>query len=257
MARQTHEPTVVVRGDVAAEDVPYAREKAGHVVASTTVPVLDVEIRLDHHRDPARERAHHVEMSIDLDGRPVRAHDSAPTMREAIDGTYARLRRRVEAATERAQSLEFRHRDRTAWHHDDQPRERPSFYPRPADERRLVRHKTFALDPGSIEEALVDLEVLDHDFYLFRHDETGSETVVYRVDRGYGIMQRVGTPDAIARIEPALRVGPRPSIEKLDTARTILDETEAPFVFFVDADTDRGSVLYRRYDGDYGVITAT
>ena len=28
-----------------------------------------------------------------------------------------------------------------------------------------------------------------------------------------------------------------------------------PFLFFVDAARDRGSVLYHRYDGQYGVIT--
>jgi hypothetical protein len=40
----------------------------------------------------------------------------------------------------------------------------------------------------------------------------------------------------------------------LDTARESLDVGHEPFVFFVDATTGRGHVLYRRYDGHYGVI---
>jgi hypothetical protein len=34
-----------------------------------------------------------------------------------------------------------------------------------------------------------------------------------------------------------------------------LDATGAPFVFLADADTGRGNVVYRRYDGHYGLIT--
>jgi hypothetical protein len=41
---------------------------------------------------------------------------------------------------------------------------------------------------------------------------------------------------------------------ELDTARELLDEGDLPFVFFVDPLTRRGRVLYRRYDGHYGLI---
>jgi sigma 54 modulation/S30EA-like ribosomal protein len=34
-----------------------------------------------------------------------------------------------------------------------------------------------------------------------------------------------------------------------------LDATELPYRFFRDAGTHRGAVLYRRYDGHYGLIT--
>jgi hypothetical protein len=37
-------------------------------------------------------------------------------------------------------------------------------------------------------------------------------------------------------------------------AQEWLDLTDDHFVFFVDAVTERGSVLYRRYDGNYGLI---
>jgi Sigma 54 modulation/S30EA ribosomal protein C terminus len=38
-------------------------------------------------------------------------------------------------------------------------------------------------------------------------------------------------------------------------ARQRLEVAGLPFVFFADASTDRGSVLYHRYDGHYGLIT--
>lgn len=255
MAGQTRDPTIVVRGGVPDAMVAYAREKTLHVVASTNVPVLAVEVRLDLHGDPARRRPNHVEITLDLDGAPVRAHGNAPTMREAIDGTCARLRRRLGTATERARARTFRHRDERSWHHDDEPTERPAFYPRSASTREVVRRKTFAAHPETIDEALTDLDLLDHDFYLFRHDETGAEAVVYRLDDRYGLMQRAPTEYTSVARGDELEIGP-PPVHSIETARSMLDESDAPFVFFIDAVDDTAGVLYRRYDGHYGVITS-
>jgi hypothetical protein len=193
-------------------------------------------------------------MAIDLDGTPVRAHGSEATISEAIDRTATRLHGRIEAVIERPQAAQLRHRDTTSWHHDDQPAPRPRGYPRPAGERTLVRRKTFALHPESIEDALFDLETLDHDFFLFVHDETGAEAVVYRVDHGYGLMQRVETPEVVKRVEIPLELGPLPATTTLKGALSVLDESDAPFEFFVDAANGRGMVAYRRYDGHYGLI---
>lgn len=254
MEQRVREPTIVVRGDVPDDMVGYAREKLLAVVAHSSVPVRDLELRLDHHADPARERPNHVEITIDLDGTRVRARRSAPTMPEAIDRTLSRLRRRVEAAKERPQARRLRHRDVESWHHGDRPTERPHVHPRPVEDRMLVRRKTFALGTESIEEALYDLETLDHDFFLFVHEDTNAEAVVYRVGDGYGLMQRLATPEAIARVEIPLELGPHPASTTVENALIILDKTDAPFEFFIDAASGRGLVAYRRYDGDYGLI---
>ena len=49
MEPRVREPTIVVRGDVPDPMVVYAHEKLFVVVAHASVPVLDVELRLDHH----------------------------------------------------------------------------------------------------------------------------------------------------------------------------------------------------------------
>ena len=43
----------------------------------------------------------------------------------------------------------------------------------------------------------------------------------------------------------------------VDGAREWLDAVGDELVFFVDEATGRGAVLYRRYDGHYGLVTAT
>jgi ribosome-associated translation inhibitor RaiA len=254
MSRQLIEPMVVVRGDVPDELVEYARDKLLAVLARTSIPVLAADVRLVHHPDPARERPHHAEMSVDLDGIPVRAHRNAPTMTEAIDRAETRLRRRIEDVSERQRSRWKRHRDAQSRHHDGLRTDRPHCAPRIPDERELLRRKTFALLRESIEEALVDLESLDHDFFLFVHDETDAEAVVYRVGDGLGLMQRVPTPETIKQIDIPLELGPQPSTTTLDNALTCLDEHDLPFEFFVDEASGRGMVAYRRYDGHCGLI---
>jgi len=249
------EPSVVVRGEVSSAMVEYALEKIRKVAVEAPGPILDADVRLDHHADPARERPHHVEMTLNLDGRLVRAHRSAATMSEAIDFTVDRLRRQVEATAERPQSLVLRHRDGTSWHHDDRRAHRPGYFPRPVEERGVVRRKTFALRRESIEDALFDLEALDHDFFLFVNDETGEENVVYHDDGAYAIAQPTATPSAIADVGVPVRSAPGPAQMRVFDACATLDLSGAPFLFFLDADTGRGHVAYRRYDGHYGLIS--
>ena len=256
MSQQLAEPAIVVRGDVPETMITYAREKLLGAVDQTSKSVRGSEARLDAHADPAREARNHVEMTADLDGDVVRARYTAPTISEAIDGAASRLRRRVQAAEDRPEALRLRHREGDSWHHGDALTGRPPYFPRPRDERTLVRRKTFAMRPESIEEALFDLEVLDHDFFLFVHDETGAEAVVHRVDGGYGLLQRVPTPEAVRRAGAPLRVGASPATTTVEQAMTVLDESGAPFEFFVDEASGRGAVVYRRYDGHYGLVAA-
>jgi ribosome-associated translation inhibitor RaiA len=85
MDQEMRQPTIVVHGDVSPEMGAYARKKLLTIAESACEPVLHVELALEHHPDPARDLPDHVEVTIDLDGTPVRARRSAPTMREAID----------------------------------------------------------------------------------------------------------------------------------------------------------------------------
>lgn len=59
------------------------------------------------------------------------------------------------------------------WRHGAEPAHRPGHFPRPASERQVVRHKTFALTEEGVDEAAFDMEALDYDFHLFTDVETG------------------------------------------------------------------------------------
>jgi putative sigma-54 modulation protein len=66
-------------------------------------------------------------------------------------------------------------------------RETQDLYQEPESEvkkEELVKRKKYALRPMSIEEAIFQLNVMDHSFYVFLNEETGEVNVVYRRDDG-------------------------------------------------------------------------
>jgi hypothetical protein len=100
----------------------------------------------------------------------------------------------------------------------------------------VLRRKTFATHPLTADEAADEMAVLDHDFYLYIDRESGNEAVVHRNPAGDGVLL---TPVELSE----------------DQARERLDVGGEPFVFYRDPGDARGRVLYRRYDGGYGLIT--
>ncbi len=60
----------------------------------------------------------------------------------------------------------------------------------PEDEDALVREKYIELRPMTEEEALVQTDLLGHDFYVFQNSATGLVNVIYhRKNGGYGIIK--------------------------------------------------------------------
>jgi putative sigma-54 modulation protein len=59
-----------------------------------------------------------------------------------------------------------------------------------ADEIAVVRTKSVVLKPESVEEAILQMKLLGHQFYMFLNAETDGICVVYkRNDGGYGLIE--------------------------------------------------------------------
>lgn len=254
------EVSVTVQGEVPDTARQYAVEKVTQLVRFTRRPILFVQVKLTLEPNPARERPALAEATLDVNGHHVRAHVSGHDLMEAIDLLDDRLRRRLERTMHRFESNRARPvapRD-GEWRHGDLPTQRPEYFNRPVEDREVIRHKTFALDPMTCDEAAFDLDMLGHDFYLFTDVESGRDSVIFHADGdGHLELMQVGPEvqvpaDCSAPVEASSQ---HPAEHTLSEATERLDTSNERFVFFVNVESGRGNVVYRRYDGHYGLIT--
>jgi len=218
-------------------------------------PVQHVRVRMDHRPDRNRDRTTIVRAVIDLRSGSIRAHVAADTTHAALADLGGKLAHQLRHLIDRQRSLAERaHAHDGSWRHGMEPTARPDFFPRPADEREIVRHKSVAPDLTTVEEALFDLRMMDYDFYLYRDAATERDALVYVTDDGARVLSVGG--HAVPRPAPDdVELDPHEvPTSTVDEARERLDAGHEPFVFFVDASTERGHVLYRRYDGHYSLL---
>jgi len=250
---------VTTRGELPGA-AHYARSKIGGLGRLTHRPVRHARVKLTKHRDPAVERAVVAQANLDVDGRLIRAQVQGVTAREAVDRLEARLRHRLERA---AKHWEARRGSIPAtgpheWRHESEPTRRHSYFPRPVDERRVIRRKSFAMAPCTVDEAALEMDLLDYDFHLFTEKGTGAVSVLYRGGpTGYRLaLVAPALADQLSPFELPLTISPQP-VPCLTEQEAIerLGLLDLPFLFFIDAAPGRVSVLYHRYDGHYGLIT--
>lgn len=63
------------------------------------------------------------------------------------------------------------------------------YYDEPEEELQVVRTKRFSVKVMTPEEAIMQMNMLDHEFFMFRDDASGEINVVYRRKNGdYGLL---------------------------------------------------------------------
>ncbi|WP_406194168.1 sigma 54 modulation/S30EA ribosomal C-terminal domain-containing protein [Kitasatospora sp. NBC_01560] len=276
MTRPSHRPApdvrVEIRGELPRQDAEYAREQARALAAALGPDTRAARVRLTLLRSRAVTRPAVAQAAVELAGLgPVRVQLAAVTGREAVDvavgtlvGRAARLRELGEIGFAAVHESSYR----------------PQFTPRPLAERRIVRRKPVVPALRTPDRAARELLALDHGFHLFVDALTGQDSVVHRrpADGGLRLVRAHSTarpggsglplPEArqpVPRIDlpearrPAPRIDlpearrPAPRIDLPEAARRLWLGCR-PFVFHTDPVDGRGRVLYRRYDGHYGLI---
>lgn len=262
MARRSGEssPTiqVVTMGDIPASVRDDVTEAVTALARFTDEPLLHARIRLSRSDNPAMERPVTAQGNVDLNGRMVRAQVAAANPHEAVALLRERLERRLKRMARHWQARRgsVPQAAPQEWRHTSEPAQRPEYYPRPVDERQVVRQKTFEPTYTTPDEAAFDMDMLDYDFLLFTDAESGQDSVVYRAGpTGYRIAQVKPDSQRAWNTAVALTVSPTPPPQlTLAQAQQRLDATGLPFMFYVEPESGRGRVLYRRYDGHYGLV---
>ncbi|MGW2250830.1 sigma 54 modulation/S30EA ribosomal C-terminal domain-containing protein [Kitasatospora sp. NPDC001660] len=240
---------VEIRGELPREDAEYARSRALDLVAAIGTGMRAARVRLTRVRGRAVSRPAVAQADVDLDEvGPVRVQLAAVTTREAVDLALGTLAGRAVRLREHG------HIGLAAVHESAY---RPQFAARPLAERRIARRKPVVLALRTPEQAARDMLALDRSFHLFTDSGSGQDSVVHRqpLGGGLGLLRavRVEGAAACATLPLGEHLEPVPCLGLRQAARRLW-LTGRPFVFHTDPGEGRGRVLYRRYDGHYGLI---
>ncbi|OBB78636.1 HPF/RaiA family ribosome-associated protein [Mycobacterium sp. 852014-52144_SCH5372336] len=247
---------VTTRGDLPGA-ADYARSKIDDVSRFAHRPLTHAHVKLTRHGDPELERPVIAQANLDVDGRLVRAQASGDTARDAIDRLGERLRSQLRRAAEHWQA---RRDGRTvrAPQDTDESAQQPNRLALPPEERQIVRRKSFTLAPCTVDEAAMEMNLLDYDFHLFTEERTQMASVLYKSGPSeYRLAQvQPASEDELAPFELPLTISPHPPpCHTVEQAAERMGMLGLPFMFFIDAAQGRAAVLYHRYDGHYGLIT--
>ncbi len=168
-------------GNLSQTDRDYAAQKLGK---------LDRYFHQAHrveivHRE--EKLSHRIEITVFADGFTVRGEEVDESVRAAIDKVSDKLHNRLQRLKSR---LVRNHRRKSGSlpkglegeiHEDNE------------EHAEIKERKQFVLKHMAAEEAALQLEMIDHPFFLYRNEDSGGIEVLYkRKDGKYGLLQPEG-----------------------------------------------------------------
>lgn len=183
---------VIVKGRqaaVTAQVRAYASEKLGKL--DRYLPTLR-EAVVEVGREKTTSGRYVVQVTLDSNGTFLRAEERAAELPVAIDQAYGALSRQIERHKQRL----YRHKDIRAARGARQAAQASAAETAGEGEEeeefvlgKVVRVKRFGVKPMSVEEALEQMELLGHTFFLFLDASSQAYSLIYRRrDGDYGLI---------------------------------------------------------------------
>ena len=123
-----------------------------------------------------------VEVTIPIKNAVIRAEERSKDLYEAIDLVVDKLERQIRKNKTKIQKKKNKVR-LPEFNIDYQIEEKEE------TKGKIVKEKIMETKPMSREEAILQMELVDHDFYVFKDDKTLETSVVYRrKDGNYGVI---------------------------------------------------------------------
>jgi ribosomal subunit interface protein len=206
---------IVVRGrnvEVPEHYRQHVEDKVGQIDRfDGKLKILRVDVELFHEKNPRQSpQCQRVEITLRGKGPVVRAEAAGADFYAALDLAAQKLDNRLRRAADRRRvhhgrrtPASVRKADNTtesgvesALELDRQLADGP--YMTDLDEHlpgRVVREKHHPATPMTVDQALHEMELVGHDFYLFQCADTGQPTVVYRRHAyDYGLIRLADVP---------------------------------------------------------------
>ena len=123
-----------------------------------------------------------TEATINARGIIFRAEEASDDAYESVDRVVEKLSTQMSRFKSKIQK---KHKDNKAFRFD-------LFEGMEEEEIHVVKRKKFALEPMTVDEAIVQMELLQHNFFIFLNVETDCVNLVYRRnDNNYGLLETV------------------------------------------------------------------
>ena len=166
-------------GNVSQKDREYAAKKLGRLDRYFHSAN---KVEMVHREDGAK---HRIEITVFADGFTVRGEEVDKSVHAAIDLVSSKIEERLKKL-----------KGRILRSHKKSGRTVPAaLVNEPVEENHnghfeLRERKSFLVKPMSIEEAALQMEMIDHPFFVFRDEDTNQIAVLYRrKDKHYGLLQ--------------------------------------------------------------------
>ena len=171
----------------------YAEDKIGGSVEQLDVGAIACEIVLYREKNPANPNPAICEVTVLMKGHVARVEESEQDMFAAIDVAAAKIARQLRKFKTRVRSKRTKKSEqdvalRSEAAHPETELDLDALMVDLAEDE-VVRRKQIAYTPLTEEEALVQIDLIGHDFFVFSDRDSGSVHVIYRrSDGGYGLL---------------------------------------------------------------------
>lgn len=129
------------------------------------------------------KKIHKVEVTIPFNGRIVRVEEYSDDMYNALDEAVESLEQQIRKHKTKLQNK--RYSSQSIKFENIEPLDYEE-----EEEFKVVKTKRFAIKPMNIEEAILQMDLLKHNFFVFLNADTEEVNVVYkRKDGNYGLIE--------------------------------------------------------------------
>ncbi len=177
----------------------YVNQKIEKAVSHYQNLTMEVDVHLSVARNPRISTQQQIaEVTIYVNGAVIRAEERSEALYASIDMVADKIARRLRKYKEKR----FKKRDHASVKAvpAEQLESNGSLTPDGVEEiltkgeaalpQDVVRMKYFPMPPMDVEQALVQLQLVGHDFYMFHNSETNEINVIYKRNHGgYGVLQ--------------------------------------------------------------------
>jgi putative sigma-54 modulation protein len=150
------------------------------------MPTLDGgKVEISEQKSTEPERRYTIQVTLNSKGTIIRTYVEAIDVMTAIDRATQILKKRIERYQGKRQDKRKGIDQRKS--EGDLGGELQGLSP------EIIKRKHFKLTPMSVDEAIEQMELLGHNFFLFIEEETGRINLIYRRrDKNYGIIETEG-----------------------------------------------------------------